>query len=154
MNLDFDTKEVGFREGVCHARALQHKHKCRISPVLLPPLIRGVGTPQFWKHALGMKRPFSEQLSEFRSILGATLGIALTTYKLYEALCSERLSERLSELLGSQNFGPNSSKLGWSPRARIEEVLNPRGRLVEPDVGTCPWDIRPRNFLFGPRFCS
>ena len=36
--------------------------------------------PQFWKRkALGAKRPFSEQLSEFRGILGATLGMALRT---------------------------------------------------------------------------
>ena len=35
--------------------------------------------PNFEKHALGVKRPFSEQLSEFRGILGAILGMALTT---------------------------------------------------------------------------
>ena len=28
---------------------------------------------------LGVKRPFAEQLSEFQCILGATLGVALTT---------------------------------------------------------------------------
>ena len=31
------------------------------------------------KNALGVKRPFLEQLSEFRGILGASLGMALTT---------------------------------------------------------------------------
>ena len=36
--------------------------------------------PNFEKNALGVKRPFSEQLSEFRGILGAILGMALTTY--------------------------------------------------------------------------
>ena len=35
--------------------------------------------PNFEKKALGVKRPFSEQLSEFRGILGAILGMALTT---------------------------------------------------------------------------
>ena len=35
--------------------------------------------PSFEKNALGVKRPFSEQLSEFRGILGATLGMALMT---------------------------------------------------------------------------
>ena len=35
--------------------------------------------PDFEKKALGVKRPFSEQLSEFRDILGAILGMALTT---------------------------------------------------------------------------
>ena len=35
--------------------------------------------PNFEKNALGVKRPFSEQLSEFRGILGAILGMALTT---------------------------------------------------------------------------
>ena len=35
--------------------------------------------PIFEKNALGVKRPFLEQLSEFRGILGATLGMALTT---------------------------------------------------------------------------
>ena len=42
--------------------------------------IRNLGTtPNFEKSALGVKRPFSEQLSEFRGILGAILGMALTT---------------------------------------------------------------------------
>ena len=36
--------------------------------------------PNFEKNALGVKRPFSEQFSEFRGILGAILGMALTTY--------------------------------------------------------------------------
>ena len=35
--------------------------------------------PNFEKNALGVKRPFSEQLSEFRGILGAILGMALAT---------------------------------------------------------------------------
>ena len=35
--------------------------------------------PILKKNALGVKRPFSEQLSEFRGILGATLGMALMT---------------------------------------------------------------------------
>ena len=35
--------------------------------------------PNFEKNALGVERPFSEQLSEFRGILGAILGMALTT---------------------------------------------------------------------------
>ena len=35
--------------------------------------------PNFEKNALGVKRRFSEQLSEFRGILGATLRMALTT---------------------------------------------------------------------------
>ena len=35
--------------------------------------------PNFEKDALGVKRPFSEQLSELRGILGAILGMALTT---------------------------------------------------------------------------
>ena len=35
--------------------------------------------PNFEKNALGVKRPFSEQVSEFRGILGAILGMALTT---------------------------------------------------------------------------
>ena len=41
---------------------------------------RGLGTTLVSKaNALGVKRPFSEQLSEFRDVLGATLGIALMT---------------------------------------------------------------------------
>ena len=41
---------------------------------------RNLGTtPILKKNALGVKRPFSEQLSEFRGILGAILGMALTT---------------------------------------------------------------------------
>ena len=35
--------------------------------------------PNFEKDALGVKRPFSEQLSEFWGVLGAILGMALTT---------------------------------------------------------------------------
>ena len=35
--------------------------------------------PKFEKNALGVKGRFSEQLSEFRGILGAILGMALTT---------------------------------------------------------------------------
>ena len=42
--------------------------------------VRNLGTtPILKKNALGVKRPFSEQLSEFRGILGAILGMALTT---------------------------------------------------------------------------
>ena len=35
--------------------------------------------PNFEKKALGVKGPFSEQLSEFWDILGANLGVAFTT---------------------------------------------------------------------------
>ena len=35
--------------------------------------------PNFEKNALGVKTPFSEQLSEFWGILGAILGMAVTT---------------------------------------------------------------------------
>ena len=35
--------------------------------------------PNFEKKALGVKRPFSEQLSKFRGIPGAILGMALMT---------------------------------------------------------------------------
>ena len=58
--------------------------------------------PNFEKNALGVRRPFSEQLSEFRGMLGATLGMALTTHdRIYvKTLFSEQLSERLSELVG------------------------------------------------------
>ena len=54
------------------------------SPILatasIITLVRKPGNhPNFEKNALGVKRPFSEQLSEFRGILGATLGMALTT---------------------------------------------------------------------------
>ena len=46
----------------------------------LGPFVLWVGTtPILKKNALGVKRPFSEQLSEFRAILGAILGMALTT---------------------------------------------------------------------------
>ena len=56
----------------------------RFSPVLFFPWYflenRKPGNhPNFEKNALGVKRPFSEQFSEFRGILGATLGMALTT---------------------------------------------------------------------------
>ena len=42
-------------------------------------ILRNLGTTPILKNALGVKRPFSEQLSEFRGILGAILGMALTT---------------------------------------------------------------------------
>ena len=61
---------------------------CTETP-LLKPLFRGSWlkyysetweTLQFWKkNSLGVKRPFSEQLSEFRGFLGAILGMAVTT---------------------------------------------------------------------------
>ena len=42
--------------------------------------LRNLGTtPILKKNALGVNKSFSEQLSEFRGILGAILGMALTT---------------------------------------------------------------------------
>ena len=73
------------------------------------------------KNALGVKRPFSEQRSEFRGILGAILGMALTTEFLWKPY--SRLSERLSELVRRQNFSPDLG--GLFSKIRIEfEFIN------------------------------
>ena len=59
-----------------HPQTITEPNRCR--PVFV--VIQKPGNhPNFEKNALGLKRPFSEQLSEFRGILGAILGMALTT---------------------------------------------------------------------------
>ena len=60
------------------------------------------------KTALGVKRPFSEQLSEFWGTLRATSRNCAHDLIYVKTLFSEQLSERLSGLVGRQDFSPNS----------------------------------------------
>ena len=74
-------------------------------------------TPILKKHALGVKRPFSEQLSEFRGILGATLG-GLSRPNLCE---KPILGATLAETLGigwTPKFQPKFSELFFSQNRR------------------------------------
>ena len=55
-----------------------------------------------------MKRPFSEQLSEFPGYSRSNSRNGTHDLIYVKTLFSEQLSERLSELVGRQNFSPNS----------------------------------------------
>ena len=70
------------------------------------PIVRNLGTtPILKKNALGVKRPFSEQLSEFRGILGAILGMALNESR--PNLCENPI---LGATLGA------TLRIGWTPK--------------------------------------
>ena len=66
-----------------------------------------------------------------------TLGMALTTY--VRTLFSEQLSERLSELVGRQNFSPNSRSFFF---LKIEVIP---ARQTEGAGATTSLGVRPLN---------
>ena len=63
--------------------------------------------PNAEKKKLWARRPFSEQLSEFRGILGATLGVALMTlFEKYELSHAKTHSRSDSGIDGQPKFRP------------------------------------------------